>query len=199
MKSKEKHREPGIAPMGLADGDVSRSERKRRARRIEDLAEELVQLSDRALASLPLNEAQREAVVFARGLHRGALERQVRTLAKMLRQVPQDGLLAELERLRGSQLRERERQHHLEYLRDAIINEAIAAREDGEVGETDWKAAAIAEAARAYPALDEHEARRLAWYFAVTRAVKHSRELFRLLRAAQEASEREARRRGTAG
>ncbi|OQX06734.1 MAG: hypothetical protein BWK76_25800 [Desulfobulbaceae bacterium A2] len=182
----------------MADESVSRSERKRRAKRVENLAQELVTLPTRALGSMPLSEELRREIRFAQGLNRGAQQRQVRTLAKMLRQEPQDELLTALEQLRGSHLKEKNLQHHLEYLRDTIMNEAIAARDDGEGQgfplEEDWASDAIGEAAGAYPSLDVHEARRIAWHFAATRAVRHGRDLFRLLRAAAEESEREARR-----
>ncbi|OQX12701.1 MAG: hypothetical protein BWK76_17295 [Desulfobulbaceae bacterium A2] len=200
MKSKEKRKEAVDELPGLADESVSRSERKRRAKRVEELAQELVALPSRALGALPLNEELRREIRFAQGLNRGAQLRQVRTLAKMLRQEPQDQLLAELERQRGSRLRENNLHHHLEYLRDTILNEAIFARDEGEAQDAvlgeEWASDAIREAVAAYPALDVREARQLAWRFAATRAVRHGRDLFRLLRAAAEESEREARRGG---
>ncbi|MDH3330571.1 MAG: DUF615 domain-containing protein, partial [Desulfobulbaceae bacterium] len=80
--------------------------------------------------------------------------------------------------------------HEIEYIRDSVLNEAIEqrnrARENQEELEENWPSRVLEEVIRQYPEVDRVLLGRLAWMFARTRNRKHSREIFRILRAAQE-------------
>jgi len=66
--------------------DVSRSQRKREAQEILDLAKKLLVMPEPTLQGLPLDPDLREEVNFARGIRaHGARKRQLMTVAKMLR------------------------------------------------------------------------------------------------------------------
>ncbi len=131
-----------------------------------------------------------ESVRFSRQLKGGALKRQIKYLAKLLKQEPLDEVLRLLAFQKGSKLQENKLHHQAERLRDAIINEALDARDEsvraGVALEMDWPSEAIDSAVQLYPELDEAELRRSAHQYVRSRNRVHSRELFRLLRAAAE-------------
>ena len=65
---------------------LSRSEIKRRFKAEEDAAQELSKLSDRDLAALEVGDRLKKEVVNCRGLKGGSLKRQVKFLAKVMRE-----------------------------------------------------------------------------------------------------------------
>jgi ribosome-associated protein len=176
----------------------SRSERKRRAKGVENLARELFTLSARDIAALPCAEMIKDEIANGRCLKGGARKRQAKHVARMLRQEEEVSreLLTFLENRKGSKLKEAGEFHQLERLRDGLINDAIAAAggqpaagrlkqtparpDDDDAGET------IQEALRLLPDLSAAELRQAAARYARTRNPVYSRELFRLLKAALE-------------
>ena len=118
------------------------------------------------------------------------MKRQIKYLAKLLKQEPLDEILRSLAFQKGSKLQDNKLHHQAERLRDAIINEALDARDDsiraGAAMEMDWYSQALAAAVEQYPAVDEAELRRCAHQYVRSRNRTHSRELFRMLKAAAE-------------
>lgn len=168
----------------------SKSELKRQHKQIESAAREIVRLNDNELKRLNLGAAVIEAVGLCRQLKGGALKRQIKYLTKLLKQEALDEILRLLALQKGSKLQANKLHHQAERWRDAIINEALDAREEsirsGAAMEMDWPSEAIAEAVACYPDIDEAELRRSAHQYARSRNRVHSRELFRLLKAAAE-------------
>jgi len=170
---------------------VSRSEKKRQAKNIEAIAEELVGLPPADLKKLPVDDLLRTEIQNSRDLKGGALKRQVKFIAKELRQMTElDAILSFLEQRRGSHLRETGKFHELERLREEIISEAINAREEAQrlaqrLDEA-WESDTIAAACRRFPALDHRAVKKSALRYAVTRKPVHRREIFRQLQAAME-------------
>ena len=180
--------------------NISRSEKKRRAKGVEKLVLELFELSAKEIAVLPCRAEVVDEIVAARGLRGGARKRQAKYLAKVLRQeaeVAQE-LLIFLESRKGSKLKEDGEFHELERLRDAIINDAIVLHgEQIEAGrirqyqhcpEDSVVGRAIDEAVRILPGLNPGELQKTALMYARTRKPVFNRELFRMLKSALERS-----------
>lgn len=171
---------------------VSRSEQKRRAKNIEKLAHELCDLSISDLRQLPCSEELRQEITDTRELQGGARKRQLKHIAKSLRQMDADPLFDYLANHKGSKLKEKKEFKLLERMRDDILNDAIFAfqqveeTEDSEEQQPVWHSSALQEAIASLPDLDERELRSLAERYARTRKPAHSRELFRILKASRE-------------
>ena len=169
---------------------LSKSELKRQHKQVEAAAKELAALNDTELGTLHLGPEVVEAVRLCRTLKGGALKRQVKYVAKLIKQEEVDELLNRLARMKGSRLAENRLHHRAERLRDAIINEALDRRDEclqqGVTMEMDWPSAAVDLVVEEYSDVDELEIRRSAYQYVKTRNKVHSRELFRVLRAAAE-------------
>ncbi len=176
--------------------ELSRSEQKRRIKQLEQLVEELSTLPAAVLDELPAAEEVRLGLKEAAGLGRdGARKRHLKHITKLLREEETpDALYQFLAQRKGTALLRKKQQHELEHLRDALIEEAIAARsraaERQENFSETWRSATAEDIAAKFPAAAAGELARLAFFFAVSRNPRHSRELFRMLRAAQEAAAR---------
>lgn len=176
--------------------ELSRSEQKRRVKQLEELAEELAALPAAVLNELPAGEELGSQLKEAAGLkHDGARKRLIKHITKLLREEDSpEPLYQFLAGRKGNALLRKKRQHELEHLRDALIDEAIAAQQLAKERQEDfserWRSQTAAEIAAALPGTDPSELSRLAFFFAVSRNPRHSRELFRLLRAAQEQHDR---------
>ncbi|MFZ5759408.1 MAG: ribosome biogenesis factor YjgA [Thermodesulfobacteriota bacterium] len=171
------------------DYQLSRSEKKRRVKNIEALAVELVELSPQDINRLPCDDFLKGEILAARPLKTGARKRQIKFLAKNLRELDDSGpLFAFMEEQKGSRLKHKKEFHELENLRDTIINEAIAAAEntDEEEDAGSWPSPAITAAATHFPDLDTDAVRLAAWRYTRNRSAVLSREIFRLLKAAAE-------------
>lgn len=168
----------------------SRSEKKRQAKDIEKLSHELVVLPPGDIAKLPCEEFIRQEIIACRDFQGGARKRQVKYLAKELRQVDVAPILAFLETRRGStlkgQLEEKEVERHRLNIMDAAICE-YQDRPDHQVHfHMSKEAAPLIQALEAFPELDLEATARAAEDFAATRRPVHSRQLARLLHAAAE-------------
>lgn len=176
----------------------SRSEKKRRAKGVENLAQELFSLSAKDIAALPCDKMVKDEIAIGQSLQGGARKRQAKYIARMLRQEEEltRDLLTFLERRKGSKLKETGEFHQLERLRDSIINDAIVANQ-GQLAanriqqipvrpDNDEAGRAIQEAVRLFPDLPAAELQQAAAMYARTRKTVYSRELFRLLKAALE-------------
>jgi len=166
---------------------ISKSAKKRRFKQEEAAAEELSRLSDRDLRVFPGSEAVRMEILACRGLKGGARKRQVKYLAKVMRQDSMDELLDYLAEKKGSALKRTMAHKEAERLRDVVINEAMDFQQfclqNGEEWEPDWPGDEMTSVAAAYP-LNERELRQSVFQYTRTRSHSHYREVFRILKAA---------------
>lgn len=169
---------------------LSRSEIKRQHKQIELAAREIRALNDAELKKLNLDDETIEAVQLTRNLKGGALKRQTKYIAKLLKSGQISELLEQLKRMKGSKLQENTFHHRAEYYRDKIINEALEARDqcivEGIDFEIDWPSPAIDDAHSEFPDIDVKDLRRSAYQYVKSRNKVHYRELFRTMRAAVE-------------
>lgn len=178
------------------DERLSKSERKRRAKGVEQLVGELAALPPGEIASLPCAAVVREEILAARDRKGGARKRQLKYATKLLRDVPLDNLYDFLASRKGSALKEKRDLHRLEHLRNSLVSEAVRLYEeemqtDGFLHETepvDFLAGAptLEAVARDIPGVDLFLLKNTAAQYARTRNRKFSRELFRIMQAAME-------------
>jgi ribosome-associated protein len=167
---------------------LSRSELKRRHKRLFSLVEELLALSDQHLKVLSIGEEFYQEIRQCRGLKKEARKRNIKYLAKMLQQEDVATLLTELARYQGSRLRQTQWEHHAKRLRDEIINEALVTREwaeqHDEQWEMSWPSETLSQLTNSYGDLDEKEIRSLAHQYGRSRNNRYYRELYRMILAA---------------
>lgn len=180
-----------VRPKDWGDGmEISRSERKRQLRRVEELVHELAGLPAGVIGLIPGSGEVRRQLREAAGMKGGARKRQIKYIARLLRDEPLEEIYAFLSGRSGAALQEKKEFHELELYRDSLLNEAIEAHRNagsnGEEAGEEWPGRVIDEISAALPGIDRKSLRRLASLYARTRNRKYSRELFRLLRAAQE-------------
>jgi ribosome-associated protein len=178
------------------DERLSKSEKKRRAKGVEQLVGELAALPPGEIASLPCAADVRQEILAARNQKGGARKRQLKYATKLLRDAPLDDLYDFLASRKGSELKEKRALHRLEHLRNNLLREAVRLYEeemqtDGylhEMEPVDFLAGAPAleAVARDLPEVDLILLKNTAAQFARTRNRKFSRELFRIMRAAME-------------
>ncbi len=101
----------------------SKSQLKREHHALQGLAESLTRLSASELERMPLSDELQEAVSQASQLKRGALQRQVRYIAKRLAMEDASKVGQALDRLRHGSREETARHHRIERWRDRLLNE----------------------------------------------------------------------------
>ena len=174
----------------IMEFSLSKSEKKRRAKNIEELATELVDLSLQEINKLPCEDFIKNEIMTARGLKAGARKRQIKFLTKNLRELDPGPLLDFLTEKKGSNLQRKKEFHELENLRDNIINDVIAADRDAteanEELDRNWHSPALQSAADLFPDLDLDAVSFAAWRYTRSRKPALSKEIFRLLKAAAE-------------
>ena len=167
---------------------ISKSERKRRCQWQEELAAALAALTDSDLAALPADAETRQAIRDSRSLKGGARKRQIKYLAKLLRDREVAAIHAFLEEKKGSRLRAKQRQHEAEHLRDTFVNAAIAALEASRRAQipwdSQWHSETLTTFLAAHPRLDGREIRQMAASYAQGRNPLLYHQLFRLIKAA---------------
>jgi len=178
------------------DLQLSKSERKRRAKGIEQLVNELATLPDREILTLPCDQEIQEEIRSAKNLKGGAKKRQLKYATKLLRDSSVDELYDFLAQKKGSLLKKNREFHDLEHLRDILINEAVQQYEDmmhnnGYISENEpfdffRESEALKAIAGHFPDIDQALLKNTVLQFARTRNRKFSRELFRILKAAHE-------------
>ncbi len=169
---------------------VSKSEKKRRAKNVELMVLELVGLPEKDIALLPCDQFLKDDIREAKTLKAGSRKRQIKYIAKTLRKNPVDELYDFLQERKGSQLKNKRDFHELERMRDAVLNEAVAAydksREKSVEWEPNWSSKTIEQLNSKFPGIDSSSLRKSAWQFARSRKPAFSREIFRILKAAHE-------------
>ena len=179
--------------MGL---QLSKSEKKRRAKGIEQLVYELASLPDREILILPCEQEIQEEIRSAKNLKGGAKKRQLKYATKLLRDKSVDELYEFLAQKKGSLLKKNREFHDLEHLRNLLVDEAVQHYEDmmhndGYINENEpsdlfRKSEALNVIVGHFPDIDQALLKNAAIQFARTRNRKFSRELFRILKAALE-------------
>jgi len=183
----------------MSDGEermttqLSRSEQKRRMKQLEKFVQELSQLPATVVTTLPCDEAIRDLVVETSSLKGGSRKRQIKYITKLLKNEKSeslDELYEFLSKRRGNALQNAKEFHEIEYLRDALLSEAIEQRQLAQhrrfEWEEDWSSRILSQVLEEFPEIDRKLLSRLAWLYAETRNRKHRREIFRILRSAQE-------------
>ena len=103
--------------------ETSKSQRKREAHALLELARQLAAMPANLLASLPIDEELGAEIDFARSIRaHGARKRQVMTVAKLLRQRDNQELLDAIEQVNQNNRRESARFHLIEAWRDRLID-----------------------------------------------------------------------------
>lgn len=173
---------------------VSRSEQKRLFKQTEELAKELAEFTNNDLKKFSGEKDVKEAILDCRGLKGGARKRQIKYLAKVLRQYPMDEVYEFVKMKKGSSLKDKQLFHQAERWRDIIINEAIEVYDDCRRNqiffEPDWQSDIIDDVLGEFPSLNETDMRRVVYQYARNRNITHYRELFRMVKAAIDTEQR---------
>jgi len=169
----------GDEDRGPQSGRPSKSRLKRACHELEDLGQQLVELPTAQLAAVPMPELLAEAVQVARSISSfGALKRQRKFIAKLLREMDVEPIRQRLAALDRDSAESIHRHHRLERWRDQML----AAGEG-----------VIDEFLRDYPRADRQKLRQLARDARKESAAgappRSARLLFRYLREVAEASE----------
>ncbi len=169
---------------------ISRSEKKRRAKSFEQLTLELIQLRGAEISALPVDDFLKKEIKDAAGLKAGARKRQIKYISKQLRAMDSAPLLTFLTERKGSRLQQTQVFHRLEHWRDEIISAAIKALQDAQQEDrpTDegWSTKLLDDLSEELPGLNRQAVSKAAIRYAVNRKPSHQREVFRLLKAAFE-------------
>ena len=172
------------------DHDISRSEQKRRVKGLEDLAAELIKLSTSEIKRLPCDDLIKAEILDTADMKGGCKKRQVKYIAKQIRQSDFEPLFTFLAEQKGSKLKQNKKFHELERLRDDIMTEAIEAGREAEGRnerlDSSWESELIRVAAHQFPGLDQTAVKTAAINFAKSRKPVFNREIFRLLKAAMD-------------
>lgn len=165
---------------------------KRRFKQEEEAAAELALLSDRDLEKLQVSRELKVEIKQCRSVKGGARKRQIKYLAKVMREESVSDILDFLAARKGSKLKDNKLHHEAERLRDAIITEAIEqqqqALQQGLPWEPDWQGRLIDELVERFE-IDSGDLRRTVHQYVKTRYHNHYREVFRTVKAALEKEE----------
>ena len=171
---------------------ISKSAQKRRFKDDESAAAELALLSDKDLKKLIIDQTVKDEIVRCRGQKGGALKRQIKHLAKVMRAHSVEDIFDFLADRKGSKAKENKLHREVERLRDVIINEAIEDQQSclqaGMIWEPNWQGDEIDSFVQNYP-VDEGDLRRTVFQYVKTRLHNHNREVFRIVKAAVDKEE----------
>lgn len=107
---------------------ISKSQLKREAKAIRDVGAELVALKPIQLAAIPLDEEILDAIAFAKTITSNvARKRQMQYLAKLMRRVDMEPIIAALDAPRQQARQLTASQHRIEAWRDRLIEEGDGA------------------------------------------------------------------------
>jgi ribosome-associated protein len=108
-------------PEPRAEGDKSKTQIKREVLELKDLGKQLVELPEKMLQKVPLSESMLDAVLEARRLSRGALQRQLRYIAGLVPNEDVDAIRKTLEELRQPHHQQVREFKQLENWRDRLL------------------------------------------------------------------------------
>ena len=156
---------------------ISRSEKKRRAKGFEQLTLELIQLRGAEISALPVDDFLKKDIKDAANLKAGARKRQIKYISKQLRAMDSAPLLTFLTEHKGSRLEQAQAFHRLEHWRDEIISAAIEARQDAQQEglpiDEDWSARLLDDFKEELPGLDRQAVNKAAIRYAINRKPSH--------------------------
>jgi ribosome-associated protein len=102
--------------------EISKSQRKRDAHELLDLAKKLIAMPESRLKRMPMDDHLREEVEFARRIRaHGARKRQLMTVGKMLRNRDTDELADAINGIDQKTRKVNARFHHIEAWRDRLV------------------------------------------------------------------------------
>ena len=102
--------------------EISKSQRKRDAHELLDLAKKLISMPESRLKRMPMDDDLRAEVEFARNIRpHGARKRQLMTVGKMLRKRDSDELADAVNDTNQKNRRVNARFHHVEAWRDRLV------------------------------------------------------------------------------
>lgn len=102
--------------------EISKSQRKRDANELLDLAKKLISMPESRLKRMPMDDHLREEVEFARNIRsHGARKRQLMTVGKMLRKRDTDELADSINGIDQKNRKVNARFHHIEAWRDRLV------------------------------------------------------------------------------
>jgi ribosome-associated protein len=102
--------------------EISKSQRKREAHELLDLAKKLISMPKPKLVGLPMDQDLRDEVEFTRSIRaHGARKRQLMTVGKMLRKRDTGPLTDAVNNIDQKNRRVNARFHHIETWRDRLI------------------------------------------------------------------------------
>ncbi len=99
----------------------NKTQLKREIRALNDLGRELIKMPDSALAKVPLSESMVGALREGKRLSKGALQRQLRLIASLMRNEDVEAIRMELERHKQPSRQQTQELHQLEGWRDQLI------------------------------------------------------------------------------
>ncbi|MFC0308153.1 ribosome biogenesis factor YjgA [Gallibacterium trehalosifermentans] len=100
---------------------VSKSEIKRDAEQLKQLGQKIVELSDNALAQIPLDEQLADAIQLARRLSRESYRRQMQFIGKLLRQRDIEPIQSALDKIENKHNQQQLLLHKIEAYREALL------------------------------------------------------------------------------
>lgn len=175
---------------------LSKSEKKRRAKGIEQLVSELAELAAGEIGLLPCPKEVCDEIAAAKNLKGGARKRQLKYATKLLRDEPIEDLYHYMASKKGSALKEKRQFQEIEHLRNLLMSEAVELYEElsqsngyaNEYAPIDFlhDSETITVIVSHLPEVDEVQLKNAAMQYARTRNKKFSRELFRVMKAAVE-------------
>ena len=102
--------------------EISKSQRKREAQALVDLAKDMISMTENRFKKLPLDEELRAEIEFARSIKsHGARKRQLMTVGKMLRRRDNEELLDAVNNIDQKNRQANAKFHHVEAWRDRLI------------------------------------------------------------------------------
>jgi len=150
---------------------ISKTKQKAAMQELQDLGEELIELSKARLAQLNLPETLLDAVKQAQRITaNGAIARQKQYIGRLMREIDTESIADQLARWKGAHQEENAHFHRLEKLRERLLQDDTA----------------LSDYLRAHPEVDSQQIRALIRNARketeAGKPPKSSRELFKLLR-----------------
>ena len=99
----------------------NKSQIKREIRELHNLGKQLIQLSDNQLKKMPLSQQMRGIIADAKRFTKGALQRQMRRMASLMKEEDVEAIQTELTRLQQSSKQQVAAFHQVEEWRDQLI------------------------------------------------------------------------------
>ena len=173
---------------------ISRSEQKRRVKEIEELVTKLANLPPQVIQQVPCADEIRALLAEASAMEVRSRQRHIKHVTKYMQEEPLEPLYDFVSQHQGKALAAKRQLHEIELWRDALINEAIDTEQhchqQGIDWQEHWQSRILQEIAAKIPGIDSPGLAKLAYLFVRTRNPRHSREIFRHLRAAVESHQR---------